>query len=127
MSNPEHTSEQNNFKPTEAWPLQENYKRQLHEDIQKWGDTVIPYLEQSHDQDDDARIALFNHLMDAVPKGDAQTATLLQTLISETHLSARSWYTDRPFTPSEEYLQQRSQAAFKSLFAIYKAGIKTTV
>ena len=126
MSNPEQPIEHTNFLPTEAWPLQEGYKRELHADIQKWGDSVIPYIEEVQGQDSEMHIRFFNHLMDAVPKGDAKTATLLQTLISHTHLSARSWYTDQPFTPSDMYLAQQNRAAYKSLFAIYKAGSETT-
>jgi hypothetical protein len=115
------------FQPTEAWPLQEAYKRRLHEDIQQWGEILLPALVESEGVNDDRKTAFFLFLMDAVPRGDSGTARLIKSFIAQAYESTRSYYTGKVGDPSDSYLRQQYLADFEALYHIYTAGIETTV
>jgi len=113
---------EHNFQPTVDWPLQEVYKRQLHEDIQRWGVCIAPKLEVHTDELQQERIDFFQFVIESVPRGDRLTATLIQTLRAQMLESTRSWYTDRLGFLSKEQEQEMSYQDFERLFSIYHAG-----
>lgn len=110
------------FQPTEEWPLQEVYKQQLHEEIQRWGECIAPKLETLTGELQQERIDFFQFIMESVPRDDRMTATLIQTLRAQMCESTRSWYTDRLGFLSKEQEQQMSYRDFERLFEIYHAG-----
>jgi hypothetical protein len=68
------------FQPTEGWPLQEIYKRELHERIQRWGLRVSPLLESLPIKDRQPRERLFEHLVSSVERGDRATAQVVEAV-----------------------------------------------
>lgn len=68
------------FRPTEEWPLQESYKRFLHERIQQWGERVAPVLDKATGEERTTKIALFEWLMTSVERQDRLTAELVDSL-----------------------------------------------
>ena len=113
MTNPEA------FQPTEAWPLQEDYKRALHESIQQWGEALLPVLYDADETDRPSKEAFFEFLMEAVPRGDASTATLIKTLQGAMLESTRSWYTDKLGSLDKATETRMIQRDFNTLYAIY--------
>jgi hypothetical protein len=110
------------FQPPEHWPLQETYKRRLHEKIQRWGELVAPIVEVDSPELTVERIHFFQFVVEAVPRDDRDTATLIQNLQNQMLEMTRSMYTDRLGTLSPQLEMQMSQHNFESLFAIYHAG-----
>jgi len=110
------------FKPTENWPLQETYKKQLHEQIQRWGEGILPLLEDNDESVRTNKIAFFEFLMEAVPRGDAGTANLIRKLQLEMLESTRSYYTNQLGSLDKATEERMIQRDFNTLFAIYLAG-----
>ncbi len=113
------------FKPTEEWPLQEPYKRNLHEQIQKWGEYVLPIIIDSEDEDSKDRETFFVWLIESVRRGDQSTARLIQTLEGAMLESTRSWYSGKLGSLSEQSKAIKIQNDFNTLYAIYCAGIQS--
>ena len=110
------------FMPTEAWPLQEGYKRELHESIQKWGEAVLPILYEGDDESRASKEDFFKFLMESVTRGDGSTANLIQTLRSAMLESTRSWYTNRLGSLDKATEEKMIQKDFDTLYQIYRAG-----
>lgn len=110
------------FQPTNEWPLQEQYKRELHAQIQRWGEKVAPVFDDRDTDEREEREELFQFLMEAVVRGDSGTAELVAGLDNATQGLSTSWYSDRPGNWDKSTLRVLAQRDFNALFCIYKAG-----
>jgi hypothetical protein len=110
------------FRPTEAWPLQETYKKQLHESIQRWGEAVVPVLNEAGEESRTSMETFFEFLMESVTRGDARTANLIRTLQRAMIESTRSWYTDKLGSLDKATERKMIQRDFSTLYQIYLAG-----
>lgn len=101
----------------------ENYwKNRRHEELQQWGETVVPLLEKEDDPERDDKIQFFSFLMSAIERGDEATAALIKSLQLARLESTRSYYTGQPGSLSSEQQQKGNQYDFKTLYTLYKAG-----
>lgn len=111
----------NQFLPTTEWPLQENYKLQLHEYIQRWGERVAPAIEALEAEDRAPREKFFEWLMDSVRRSDPLTSDLIKNLDLEARQSiGYSYYRETmEYVPeSHPMLSEANQRQFETLFAL---------
>lgn len=66
--------EDERFKPTEEWPLQEGYKKGLHEQLQNWGKRVLPLIDTLPEEEHVAKAHFLEFLIKSVERGDRLTA-----------------------------------------------------
>jgi hypothetical protein len=112
------------FQPTEEWPLQEAYKRQLHSQIQRWGLRVAPLFEGMSDDERQPRERLFEHLVTSVERGDKATARVVEAVDGyvRDYLEGPGPY-GRGGGSIESYVgYNMCQAQFEGLYAVYEAG-----
>lgn len=96
----------------------------LHETVQKWGEAVVPLLQDEAGNNHPKRQEFFQLLMESVESGNKDLARLIQEHESTMIESTRSWYSDTLGTLSPEMRQEMIQKRFMTLFKIYKAGSK---
>ena len=113
------------------WPLQKEYKKQLHQRIQRWGDFVAPVFETMGPEERQAREPFFQWLMECVERGDRTTAQLIDTL----DLGVRDKYVygdefdairgDRNNPEHNPGFAPAIQSQFNALYAIHAAGAES--
>ena len=107
------------IKATETWPLQDAYKQQLHERIQRWGECIAEHLATSEDdKDKEEKVAFFQYLMESVLRHDKLTAQLLQDLDGSAVESTRSWYSDQLGSPNSPVANSARIRHFNGLFQL---------
>jgi hypothetical protein len=117
--------ESNKFLPTQEWPLQENYKRQLHEYIQRWGERVADGLSALPEDQRTIREPFFQWLVECVPRGDGLTADTIQSLDLQIRYNiGYSYYQDKLEYVSDSHpmLAEGNCRQFEALFRIFQAG-----
>ena len=112
------------FQPTEGWPLQENYKRYLHERIQRWGKRVAPMLEDSKVPDIESRTTFLTWLLTSVERGDRLTAGVVDAVdgYARHYLEGPGPYGRGGGTVESAPGRILCQQQFEGLFAIFEAG-----
>jgi hypothetical protein len=106
-----------------AWAARE-HEIKLHEQVQHWGEALLPLLYENSADDLPERINFFEFLMTSVERNDLDIAGLTrdheQTMIEST----RSWYTDRLSFLGKERREEMIRRQFLVWLKIYKAGMK---
>lgn len=112
------------FRPTEDWPLQETYKRQLHERIQRWGLRVAPLLEGMPDEERIPREKLFEHLVTSVERGDKAMASTVEAVDGyvRLYLEGPGMFGRGGGSIDSTAGYSMCQAQFEGLYAIYETG-----
>ncbi|HRC27915.1 MAG TPA: hypothetical protein PKV96_00815 [Candidatus Saccharimonas sp.] len=104
-----------------AWARREQ-KIKLHEEIQLWGERILPLLHEEGAEDLGDRIALFEFLMGSVERGDMDVASEFRRLEMYLSESTRSWYTDRLGSVSEDMRVEIARRQFMTWLKLFKAG-----
>ncbi len=108
---------------TTAWAARE-HEINLHEQVQQWGEALLPLLYKDDIEDLPERTSFFEFLMTSVERNDHDIARLIldheQTMIEST----RSWYTDRLSFLGKERREEMIRRQFLVWLKIYKAGMK---
>lgn len=104
-----------------AWAARE-HEIKLHEKVQRWGEAVLPLLDDQTTADLPERRELFEFLMTSVERGDSDIADLLVQHEREMIESTRSWYTDRLDFLPEERRREMIRSRFNTFLELYKAG-----
>ena len=112
------------FRPTERWPLQEIYKRQLHERIQRWGLRVAPIFEDMSDEERQPKERFFEYLVTSVERGDRLTAGIVETVDAHArdYLEGPGPYGRGGGSIESPPGYSMCQAQFEGLYAIFEAG-----
>lgn len=111
----------NKYTNRTAWAARE-HEIKLHERVQRWGEALMPLLEEECEDHTD-RIILFEFLMSSVERGDTDIA---QGLIDAHEVamieSTRSWYTGQLGQLAEPIRTNAIRNRFLTLLKLYKAG-----
>lgn len=120
------------FMPTETWPLQQEYKRGVHNRIQRWGEFVAPIFESMDADERQSKEPLFQWLMESVERDDRVTAQLIEDLnrgVREKYVYGDAFDAIRGDRNNPEHnpgFAPTIQSQFLALCAIYEAGAQTT-
>lgn len=120
------------FLPTPEWPLEEVWKRKLHERIQTWGERVAPLFETVPPDEKESKIHFFKVLVESVPNEDKDTAYLVDSLYDHareacSHGDAFDEIRGERFNPDHSpFLSSIIQRQFDALYSLYQKGVATT-
>ena len=112
------------FQPTDDWPLQENYKRYLHERIQTWGKRVAPMLEDPEVPSREIKATFLEWLLTSVERGDRVTAGVVDAVdgYARHYMEGPGPYGRGGGTVESAPGRILCQQQFEGLFAIFEAG-----
>jgi hypothetical protein len=111
------------FRPTDDWPMQETYKRGLHEKLQRWGIRVAPMLKGLPEEERQPREKFFEHLVTSVERGDRLTAGVVEAVDGyvRSYVEGPGPY-GRGGSIESTAGYNMCQAQFEGLYAIFEAG-----
>lgn len=113
------------FKPTEEWPLQEGSKRGLHEQLQSWGKRVVPLIDTLPEEERVAKARFLEYLVKSVIRGDrltAQTVSAVDGYVRD-YVEGPGPYGRGGGSIESIVGYTMCQRQFEGLYGIYQAGV----
>lgn len=100
----------------------EAHKQRLHEEVQLWGEAVVPLLKDDSDPYQKDKEAFFKYLMESVERGDNHTAAFIRQLKINALGITINYYNGSEMENSTDEQERVIRKDFTTLFNIYQLG-----